>query len=344
MSNQRQNVLILILLIFSTPVFAQSGNFRVAFYNVENLFDTEDNPVKNDNEFLPEGSRRWTKGRYWNKQNNLARIISSIGEWSYPAVVGLCEVENENVLKDLTIHSPLKKAAYRFVVTDSPDQRGINTALLYQRDQFKYLSHSAFSINFPANKNKKTRDVLHVSGEVVSGDTLDIFVCHFPSRRGGAEASEPDRMFVAGVVKLKTDSIFSIRKNPNILIMGDFNDQPSNKSIAEILKAKPPIANNANKALYNLFSRYEKMKNEGSYKFGREWNMLDQIIVSGNLLNQSNPRFQALPHTAVIFRRDFMTTNDKTHAGKRPKKTFHGYKHEGGFSDHFPVYVDLRIK
>jgi endonuclease/exonuclease/phosphatase family metal-dependent hydrolase len=311
------------------------------FYNVENLFDTEDDKHKNDNEFLPDGKRNWTLGRYQNKLNNIARVISAAGEnFDAPAIVGVCEVENDKVLTDLTKYSLLKKWKYRFVVTDSPDDRGIDVALLYQRDKFKYLAHDFLRLNFPYNPRKKTRDILHVSGITASRDTLDIFVCHFPSRRGGEDKSEPDRIYAASVVKNAADSIFRVRTNANIIIMGDFNDEPSNRSIRETLDAAPAVSNAKPQRLYNLFAHFEKERNKGSYKYGRAWNMLDQMIVSGNLLN-SKQTFRVLPHTAAIFSRDYMLTEDKNRGGKRPKKTFNGNTHEGGYSDHLPIIADF---
>ena len=332
------------LLFFSLTIFAsEEGSFRVVFYNLENLFDFEDNLQKNDNEFLPEGIRRWTYNKYRNKITNIARVISSIGEWEYPAIVGLCEVENEKVLDDLTKNSPIKKAGYRYIITDSPDQRGINTALLYQRDQFRIITDTAYTIEFPNNKRKKTRDILHVTGLIASKDTLDLFICHFPSRRGGEERSEPDRIYVASLLKARVDGIISVRNCANIIIMGDFNDEPSNKSLSEVLRAQTFFNVIEKNGLYNLSSRFEKQKNQGTYKYGRQWNLLDQIIVSGNLLERNPKRFHVQAHTITLFRRDFMMTEDKTHGGKRLKKTFHGYKHEGGYSDHLPVYVDFFV-
>jgi predicted extracellular nuclease len=335
---------LLTLIFFLSLCISLSGqsNFRVMFYNVENLFDTIDDPNKNDEEFLPDGVRHWTVGRYRNKLNNLAKVITSAGEWDVPALVGMCEVENEQVLKDLTQYSPLKKANYRFVITESSDTRGIDVALLYQRDKFKQLGHDFYRIRFPYNNRKKTRDILHVTGQVLSKDTVDVFVCHFPSRRGGENESEPDRVYVASVLKSKTDSLMKIRKNAHIIIMGDFNDEPSNKSIAQTLHARPISKSIDRTSLYNLFGNFEKQKNKGSYKYGNQWNMLDQIIVSGNLI-EGHRAIRVQPQTATIFLRDFMVTTDKSHGGKRPKKTFHGYKHEGGYSDHFPVFVDFTI-
>ncbi|MDR1783365.1 MAG: endonuclease [Dysgonamonadaceae bacterium] len=335
-----KKIILSVVLTFSLSNLAAQADFRVMFYNVENFFDTEDNPLKDDDEFLPEGSRRWTYGRYQNKRNNLAKAISSVGEWAYPALVGMCEVENEKVVADLAKNSPLKKADYRYVVTNSPDTRGINVALLYQRDKFKYLKHTAHRVVFPNKKKKFTRDILHVTGIVASRDTVDVFVCHFPSRRGGETESEPDRIYVASLLRSKCDSLWKIRRTANIIIMGDFNDEPSNVSISKTLKALPAVADAQPKSLYNLFSRFEKRQNTGSYKFQGQWNMLDQIIVSGNLI-KGNARFRALPYSATIFTAAFLRKEDKTNGGFRPLKTYNGYRHEGGFSDHFPVYVDF---
>ncbi|GHT61014.1 endonuclease [Bacteroidia bacterium] len=311
------------------------------FYNVENLFDTVDNPHKNDNEFLPDGQRHWSQKRYYTKINNLAKVISSAGEWGSPAMIGMCEVENEKVIRDLIRNSPLKKTDYRFVVTNSPDQRGINVALLYQRDQFKYLEHHAYTIRFPYNKHKATRDILHVTGQVISRDTVDVFVCHFPSRRGGENESESDRVYTASILKSKTDSLMRIRKNACIIIMGDFNDESSNKSISLTLNALPVSQKPETKKLYNLFQHFEKKT--GSYKYKNQWNLLDQMIVSGNLI-AGDGSFKVLPYTATIFSRNFMLTEDKTYGGKRPKKTFSGMKYEDGYSDHLPIFVDFKTK
>ena len=316
--------------------------FRAMSYNVENLFDTEDEPNKDDAEFLPEGIRRWTYGRYVNKLNNLSRVIAAAGEWDVPVIVGLYEVENERVMTDLTTRSPLKKQQYRYVMTNSDDARGIDIAMMYQRDRFKYLGHQSYKITFPKSPQRKTRDILHVTGIVPSGDTLDVFLCHFPSRRGGEAQSEPNRVRAASTVRSKVDSVAKIRGTANILIMGDFNDEPDNKSIFETLRAKPYSTNMKPDELCNLFYAHAKQKNKGSYKYGKLWNMLDQIIVSPNLLDQKR-NFHALPESAVIFLQNFMMTDDKTHGGKRPKKMYSGMKYEGGYSDHLPVVVDFFV-
>ncbi|MDR0542836.1 MAG: hypothetical protein LBH19_11600 [Dysgonamonadaceae bacterium] len=326
-------IIILILLLHIYPATAQN-TFRVMFYNVENLFDTLDDPDKNDDEFTPGGFRYWNNKRYYKKLNNIAKVITALGGWDIPALIGLCEVENEKTVRDLTAYSPLRKMQYRYVMTDSPDERGIDVALLYQRDRFKYLYHSAIRMTFPNNRTKKTRDVLHVTGQIMTGDTLDIFVCHFPSRRNGQFESEPDRIRVASVVRNTVDSLKNNRSNAHILIMGDFNDEPLDKSLSQVL---------AGKDLYNLFLPVSQHAYTGSYKFGDQWNFIDQIFVSENLLNSQNP-FHVIENTATIFQADFLLTDDRTHGGKRPKKTFNGRRYEGGYSDHLPVFVDFRTK
>ena len=335
----KPSLILLLSLLLCISCLSAQETFRVMFYNVENLFDTLDDPDKEDDEFTPEGSRRWTNRRYYSKLNNLAKVITSIGEWDIPALVGMCEVENDKVLKDLTAYSPLKKSQYRYIVTESEDARGIDVALLYQRDRFKYLYHDCLRLNFPNNPNKRTRDILHVTGQIITGDTLDVFVCHFPSRRGGELESEPDRVYAASVVREKVDSLTLVRERANILIMGDFNDEPTNKSISVTMNAGGvPNGND----LYNLFYSVQKKSRVGSYKFREQWNFLDQMIVSGNLLDESCS-FRVLPETATIFQKAFLLTDDVTNGGKRPLKTFHGYKYEGGHSDHLPIFVDFVI-
>ncbi|MDR1719126.1 MAG: endonuclease [Dysgonamonadaceae bacterium] len=335
-------ILILPQLFFLTTGMAQQ-HFRVMSYNVENLFDTYDDPEKDDAEFLPEGVRHWTYGRYLNKLNNLSRVITSAGEWDAPVIIGLYEVENEQAVSDLVRNSPLRNQQYRFVITDSEDARGIDIAMLYQRDRFKYLAHQSYRVRFPANPQKKTRDILHVTGIVPSRDTLDVFLCHFPSRRGGEVQSEPDRIQTASILRSKVDSVVRIRKDANIILMGDFNDEPFNKSIFEILRAKPYSEDMQPGDLCNLFYHFSKQNNKGTYKFGKFWNMLDQLIVSVNLLDR-NRSFHVLPESAVIFQRDFMMVDDDKNGGKRPKKTYNGMRHEGGFSDHLPIIVDFSVE
>lgn len=241
---------LLFLLFF--PFFTLYGqtkkdtlSFRVVSYNVENLFDCRHDTLKNDYEFLPDAMRHWNYTKYKKKLDAIARTITAVGGWTPPALVALCEVENDSVLRDLTRRSVLKEAGYRYVMTNSPDQRGIDVALLYQRDQFKLISHQGIPIPHRSGKKKfrPTRDILHVCGMLLNSDTLDIFVVHLPSRSGGAKESEPYRLFAAGQLKAAVDSIYYYRHHPQILIMGDFNDYPDNASVNKILSAEAPSQN-----------------------------------------------------------------------------------------------------
>ena len=182
--NKRAYITLTCLFILSlvplTRLYGQ-GTFRVMSYNVENLFDCEDDPVKDDQSFLPDGILRWTKGRYYQKLQQIAKVITAAGEWHTPALVGLCEVENDSTIIHLLSKTPLRQQDYRYCMTNSPDNRGIDVALLYQRDQFAYIEHQSIRIKFRKHPDKRSRDILRVSGKILSGDTLDVFVCHFLS-------------------------------------------------------------------------------------------------------------------------------------------------------------------
>ena len=330
-------------------------------WNVENLFDTRHDSLKNDYEFLPDALRHWNYSRYKKKLADIARVITAVGEWNPPALVGLCEVENDTVLRDLTAYSPLKESRYRYVMTQSPDPRGINVALLYQRDLFKLLSHR--SVPIPVLKaHRPTRDLLHVSGLLLTGDTLDIIVCHLPSRSGRAKESEPYRLHAAKIMRAEADSLLNCRSHPQLIIMGDFNDYPDNKSIREILEAEaPPIFSDASKSasapdcpvnpavpvsplkLYHLLARKAKISNSGSYKYHGEWGLLDHIIVSGTLLPGTSGPFFTDERKANIVRLPFLLVEDEKYGGKEPFRTYKGIRYQGGVSDHLPICTDFKL-
>jgi predicted extracellular nuclease len=332
---------ILVFLLCGGEAFPQTG-FRVMFYNTENLFDCKHDTLKNDYEFLPNSMRAWHYGRYKQKLNHISKVITAVGEWNPPVLVGLCEVENDSVLTSLVKYSPLKTQGYRYVMTHSRDERGIDVALLYQRGSFRLIAHDSIRINFPDKNKRPTRDILHVVGQVINGDSLDVFVCHFPSRTGGEKESEPNRIFAASCLKHYTDSLFAVRTHPNILIMGDFNDYPHNKSISEILGAKAPSSVPDNKILYNLLAEREKDKSFGSYKYQGEWNILDQLIVSGFLLNHKDG-LSTSEKQAGICNQPFLLEKDEKYSGVKPFRTYYGMKYQGGFSDHLPVFLDFTL-
>ena len=306
-------------LCLAFPALAQES-FRILFWNTENLFDCKDDPKKNDNEFLPDATRHWTYFRYRDKVKNLAKGIIASGDEYVPDLVGLCEVENDSCLYDLTRRSPLKEAGYRYVMTDSPDQRGIDVALLYQRGSFKLLQHQSIRIPFKQVKKAPTRDILHVVGKVVSGDTLDVWVVHYPSRRGGKAKSEPYRLLVAEILKHAVDSVMQVRQNPNVVIMGDFNDGPSSPVMKKLC---------SDGRLVNLMQG----KKEGTYRYRGAWEILDQFLVSGNVRTKN----------AEVLQHPFLLEEDEKYGGNKPFRTYNGMRYQGGFSDHLPIILDLQF-
>lgn len=336
-------------LLFFCLTFAlfpqEEERFRVMFWNVENLFDCEHDSLKQDMEFLPASLRAWHTGRYKKKIADIARVITAVGEWEAPALVGLCEVENNRVMTDLTRYSPLKAYGYRYVMTDSPDERGIDVALLYQRDKFKLLK-SACIRPYLGKGKRPTRDILHVTGLISSFDTLDVFVAHFPSRSGGEKETEPNRTRVAQMLRDAVDSLMCIRSEPRIIIMGDFNDYPDNRSVTHVLRAGIPASESDDHALYHLLARKVsegRKSGYGSYKYRGEWGLLDHLIVSGRLLNASGQVYTN-ESKAHVARFPFLLTDDEKYGGVQPYRTYNGMKYQGGYSDHLPVYVDLLIK
>lgn len=335
------------LLFIPSTAFAQKADlFRVMFWNVENLFDCLHDSLKQDHEFLPQSLRGWHYGRYKKKLADVSRVITAVGEWSPPALVGLCEVENDKVLTDLTKYSSLKEHGYRYVMTNSADERGIDVALLYQRDKFKLLTYQSIVIGSSNKKFKPTRDILYATGMIITGDTLDIFVCHFPSRSSGVKESEPHRMHAAKRLRESVDSICSLRTIPRIIIMGDFNDYPQNKSISQVLSALSPSlyqAKDEPSRLYHLLVDKLKKKEYGSYKYRGEWGLLDHLIVSAPLLDSTSGFFTGKDQADVISL-PFLLKEDEKYGGVQPFRTYHGMKYQGGYSDHLPVKVDFTIQ
>lgn len=328
--------------ILSCSEIVAQESFRIMFYNVENLFDTKHDSLKNDHDFLPGGFMNWNNWKYWEKQRNIGRVITAVGEMQSPALVGLCEIENDSVIFDLTKRSPIRSQEYDYITTNSPDIRGIDVALLYQRHLFKLLEKNEYELVLSGKDAHPTRNILHAVGQVVSGDTLDVFVCHFPSRYGGQLESEGGRIDAAKLLRDKADSLFSVRKDAYIIIMGDFNDHPDNKSINQVLKARSLNYHLNKNELYNMFLNRINERDFGTLKYQGQWNVLDQFIVSGNLLMKENS-LKINNNEAHIFNADFLTEKDEKYGGVRPYRTNLGPRYIGGFSDHFPIFMDLNI-
>lgn len=329
------------ILIFSncktkTPAIDTSvKNYRIAFYNVENLFDMIDDPKTKDEEFTPTSKKKWTPERYQTKLDHLTKVVEGM---EYPAILGVSEVENEQVLKDWCEKTSMAKHDYGFVHFDSPDFRGIDVGLLYQKKAFKVEKSETIRINFPKEivEDYTTRDVLIVKG-TLQNLPVTIFVNHWPSRRGGVAKSEPKRMYVAQQVRKKVDDILKKDANANIILMGDFNDEPENNSLQKGLNASYlPSREIVTADLKNCMAELD-IAGKGTYKYRGNWNMLDQIIVTRNLEAGNNGW---LVKNAGVYQQDFMMYMDKKY-GQAPSRTYGGPRYYGGYSDHLPVYIDL---
>jgi endonuclease/exonuclease/phosphatase family metal-dependent hydrolase len=311
--------------------------FVAMFYNVENLFDTQNDPATDDDEFTPTGKIPWTEERLATKINHIGQVISDIVSPSMPDIVGFAEVENQQVLEMLTSSAALAKTKYGIVHYDSPDERGIDVALLYNQASFKVISSEPLKVVLP--DNDKTRDILYVKGKLNTGEILHVFVNHWPSRRDGSEVSEPKRMIAASVLRAKINDIQKLEKSASILILGDFNDEPSDNSITKGIGALSPDQAITNNNIYSLLYP-EFKKGEGSL-FYKDWDLFDQIMVTGNMLSQKKGL-----HTSVkdanIFKAEYLLYKTKK-GDERPNRTM-GEKYFGGYSDHLPVYVKLYLK
>ena len=312
---------------------------RVMFYNVENFFDTVNDPQTNDNDFTPNGSMRWTQNRYIEKRNNIFRVIAHVGEWDPPALVALCEIENRDVLQDLIKNTPLERFPYSIIHKDSPDLRGIDVALLYRSDYLNCIEQQFIRVTFSDNR-RRTRDILYATFTVANGDTLHVFVNHFPSRVGGQQQSDLNRMIAASFLHEKIDSIFKRNSMANILVTGDFNDNPTDKSLTEGLKALNDTTLTKQSALFNL-SAYKMNEETGTIKYQGIWSVFDQMIVSGGLL-RGTLRTNVEKHN--IFKADYLLEPDIRYQGYRPFRTYIGQRYNRGFSDHLPVFLDILIR
>jgi len=308
------------------------------FYNVENFFDTEDDPATNDNDFTPDGRMHWTKSRYIEKRNNIFRVIAHVGEWDPPALIGLCEIENRKVLNDLIKNTPLEKYPYGIVHRDSPDPRGIDVALLYRGDYLKCVGQQFIRVRLVGNRSH-TRDILYATFCTAKSDTLHVFVNHWTSRVGSVRQTEQGRMLAASLVRQKVDSIFCRNVLAKIVVTGDMNDNPTDKSLISGLQALTDTVHAKPSALFNL-SAYKMKESTGTIKYQGRWSVFDQIIVSGGLLRGSLRTDVSRSH---IFRTDYLFEPDKRYQGVQPFRTYIGPRYNKGFSDHLPVYLDLII-
>jgi len=310
---------------------------RIMFYNVENLFDPSEDSATADEEYQPGGMRGWTYNKMKRKQINISKVVLAVGGWEPPEVIGLCEIENRIVLLGLVNNTPLKNYRYKIVHHDSPDPRGIDVALLYRPEKFKVLQSYPISIRFPFDTASRTRDILFVQGIACRRDTVNIYVNHWPSKYGGAMATIPKRNYVASVLRKQTDSLLAINPNAKILIMGDLNDSPYEESVSKVLRAKMDSVNLAPDDLYDMLAGAGLSWQKGTIKFREQWEAIDHMIVSRPLF------LHTVPHSLHIFDAPFLLQDDDAWFGKKPFRTYYGASYIGGFSDHLPVYMDIKF-
>lgn len=316
--------------------------YVVAFYNVENLFDTIDQPEVQDEEFTPGSGKEWNSAKYALKLERIARALCGVGARAeaMPAVIGLAEVENRCVAEDLTATGLLAETDYRVVHYDSPDARGIDVALLYRPELFDCEGSRAVRVEVPGLPHFRTRDILTVWG-TMGGERFLFLVAHLPSRRGGAEASEFKRCAAAAVMRRVADSVLRECPDTRIVMMGDMNDDPTDKSLSEVIGAADDPGSVQAGGWFNPFAALFAA-GRGTLGYGGEWNLFDNIILSGNLLDGDGlrPVSDRSGRFGYIYDAGYLLQQEGRYAGF-PERTFAGDRYLGGYSDHLPVYVVL---
>lgn len=289
--------------------------------NCENLFDTRHDVGKEDAEFLPDGARHWTSTKYWGKLNRIGQEILSCSE-ELPDLVALVEVENDSVLRDLTHRSLLRNAGYQYLITESPDLRGVDVALLYQPAHFRLLCYDYLEVPLLSDM-RPTRDILYVQGYCPSGDTLHVFVVHSPSRYGGERSSRPNRLQVVMQLQQK---LAELSPSAHVIITGDFNDYCDSPALQELYTS----------GLQNITCEARGIHGEarGTYRYHGEWHSLDHVLVSPIIYNKVDGVF--------INDAPFLLEDEPQYGGKRPFRTFQNNHYQPGFSDHLPLVVRFK--
>ncbi len=341
--------LAVLLLVLSFSLCAQNTKQQyklalIGFYNLENLYDTIDNPAVNDEEFTPNGPRNYTSVIYLDKLTKLATVISQIGTDINPdglAILGVAEVENDTVMNDLSHHKLLEKRGYKIVHYDSKDLRGVDVGLFYNPKYFTVEASDKLFVQLPGGSKDSyfTRDILWVKGKL-DGETIHVYVNHWPSRLGGEERSAPARAAAAQVVKNHIDSIGKLEPNAKVIIMGDLNDDPVSPSVTDVLQAKSKQKEVTPGGLYNPWWDLYK-KGIGTLAYQDAWGLFDQIIISYPWLDkQQNGFFFYQRH---IFNKEFLVENIGRYKGYG-MRTWDGNRYRGGYSDHFSTFIVLLKK
>jgi predicted extracellular nuclease len=337
----KYKILFLLLTFNITSSFCQTKDadtLFTAFWNTENFYDWLKDPVRNDSDFTPNGMYQWTEERYNEKLDHISQVINDMNGGKGPDIIGFAEVEHKAILDEM-IEKKLNKNKYKSIEFESPDARGIDCGLIYNCKDLLLLNAEPDTVIL--SSGYKTRAILNASFQTRYTDTINVFVNHFPSRRGGQDESEISRIEAAKVLKSKVDQLLKANPKAKIIIVGDFNDQPSDTSIRYILGAMPVdcknyIAGN----LYNLdYPKFVEQK-EGSFLYRGHWDFLDQVIISGGLLNGD---IKYVCNSFEIFKKDYLLEKEGKYKGS-PFPTFGGKKYLGGYSDHLPVTAKFIIK
>ena len=327
--------MVVVLTTVVLPCVAQQ-RYGVMFYNIENLFDTINDATTADEDMLPKADRAWTEERYQQKLSDVARVISDLSaDGEFPAIVALAEVENRRVLDDLASQKTIASAKYSVCHYDSPDERGIDVALLYRSDLFEFKGCKSVRANVESAPNLQTRDYLLVWGDMGGSDVL-FCVVHFPSRIGGVKQTEHLRIGCAKQVREMVDSMMRANPDRRVVVLGDMNDNPNNRSIRKVLGAKRAGCRVESGRLYNLTA----LGRGGSSVYDGRWNRYDNIIVSANLLLQSDGLRVVRPKRGTkgyyVQRLNYLLDDNG-----QPKPTYRGSDYQGGVSDHLPIYMEL---
>ncbi len=312
---------------------AEDDVLRLVFYNVENLFDTLDDPRIADEDFTPAGKREWHYGKYRDKLMRISRVLMHCGGWRKPALIGLCEVENRKVLHDLLQRTPLWYYRYEIIHFNSEDHRGIDVALLYDPARLRPLDARPLRLCFEGEPHKRSRDILYARFALSQGQILHYFVNHWPSKYGGAQATETYRLQAGRFLRAVADSILSDKANAILVACGDFNDGPASASLSLLDEGADPPFLNLMKCLPQLGA--------GTHKHAGQWEMLDQFLISPGLLADSTRT--SLRYAGLgILTAPYLLTEELNRTGHRPFRSFAGTFYQYGFSDHLPVYLDLK--
>ena len=349
----KKNLVLIVVLFLVSFAEAQQDPVRVAFWNMENFFDPFVDSTKTYNAFTEDGMQHWTKSRFYQKRNNMYKAILAMSENRPLGIIGMCEVENDYVLRSLFEQTPLKKHNYRWILYEGPDKRGIDPAIAYSLDHFYLVESAVFPYYNPEDTAYHSRDILYAkfishvgpstgSGTLDLSDTLHVFVNHWPSRYSGELETVGSRSCSAAILRAKVDSIVaSVPEGyqPKIIMMGDLNDCPTDPSVYDVLRARHPSEREEG-GLVNLFGKNDGLGFEGTLKHQADWQIFDQIIVTPAVMDDREG-LHYKEGSARIFHADFMLEDDEAYHGKKLFRTYIGPRYFGGFSDHLPVYIDL---